>query len=52
MSTQMLFGAIGGSLAAALYSHASPLAIGLVMSAGTLSAAALYVAWLRPDVES
>jgi DHA1 family bicyclomycin/chloramphenicol resistance-like MFS transporter len=52
MSAQMLGGAIGGSLAAALYRHASPLAIGLVMSAGALAAILLYVAWLRPGVES
>ncbi len=52
VSAQMLFGAVGGSLAAALYRDASPLAIGLVMTAGGLGAAALYAAWLRPGVES
>ncbi len=52
VSAQMLFGAVGGSLAAALYRDASPLAIGLVMSAGAFCAGALYVAWLRPGVES
>jgi len=52
VSAQMLFGAIGGSLAAALYRDASPLAIGLVMTAGALAAAAIYVGWLRPGVES
>ena len=34
VSAQMLFGAVGGSLAAALYREASPLAIGLVMGGG------------------
>ena len=52
VSAQMLFGALGGSLAAALYRDASPLAIGLVMSAGGLGAGAIYVGWLRPGVES
>jgi DHA1 family bicyclomycin/chloramphenicol resistance-like MFS transporter len=51
VTTQMLFGALGGSVAAALYSHASPLAIGLVMSFGALSAAAFYAVWLRQKVE-
>ena len=52
MSAQMLFGALGGSLAASLYRDASPLAIGAVMSAGALAAAAVYVAWLRAGVEA
>ncbi len=52
MSAQMLFGAIGGSLAAWLYGQGSPLAIGLVMSAGAFSAAGIYAGWLRRDVES
>ena len=52
VSAQMLFGAVGGSLAASLYRDASPIAIGLVMSAGGLCAAAIYVCWLRPDVET
>jgi MFS transporter, DHA1 family, multidrug resistance protein len=51
VSAQMLFGATGGALAASLYRDASPLAIGLVMSAGGLCALAIYVAWLRPGVE-
>src|SRR5271166_5902960 len=51
VTTQMLLGALGGSIAAALYSHASPRGIGEVMSFGALSAAALYVLWLRPGVE-
>lgn len=51
-STQMLFGAIGGAIGAALYSHASPLAIGLVMTGGGFAALAVYLAWLRPGVES
>ena len=52
VAAQMMFGAVGGSLAASLYRDASPLAIGLVMSAGGLSAAAIYVGWLRPGVEA
>jgi len=52
MSAQMLSGAIGGSLAASLYRGGSPLAIGVVMGAGALTAAAVYVAWLRPGVEA
>ncbi len=52
VSAQMLFGALGGSLAASLYRDGSPLAIGLVMSAGGLAAAAIYGAWLRPGIES
>ena len=48
----MLFGALGGAVAAALYRDGSPLAIGLVMSAGALAAAALYGFWLRPRVET
>ena len=52
VSAQMLFGAAGGSLAASLYRDSSPLAIGLVMSAGALAAAATYGAWLRPGVET
>jgi DHA1 family bicyclomycin/chloramphenicol resistance-like MFS transporter len=51
LAAQMLFGALGGAAAAALYRDASPLAIGVVMSFGALSAAALYVFWLRRDVE-
>ena len=52
VSAQMLFGAVGGSLAAALYRDASPLAIGLVMSAGGLAAGLIYLLWLRPGVEA
>ena len=52
LAAQMLFGALGGAAAAALYRHASPLAIGVVMSFGALSAAALYVLWLRRRVEA
>ncbi|RBP09187.1 DHA1 family bicyclomycin/chloramphenicol resistance-like MFS transporter [Roseiarcus fermentans] len=52
VSAQMLFGAVGGSLAASLYRDASPLAIGVVMSAGGISAAAVYVVWLRRGVEA
>jgi len=52
VATQMLFGALGGAAAAALYRHASPLSIGEVMSVGTLLASALYAFWLRPGVEA
>ncbi|HKN28227.1 MAG TPA: multidrug effflux MFS transporter [Roseiarcus sp.] len=52
LAGQMLFGALGGAVAAALYRDGSPLAIGLVMSAGALAAAALYGFWLRPRVET
>ena len=52
VSAQMLFGAVGGSLAAALYRDASPLAIGLVMSVGGLAAGFIYLVWLRPGVEA
>ncbi len=52
MSAQMLFGAIGGSLAAALFQKGAPLAIGLVMGGGALCAAAIYIGWLRPGVET
>ena len=51
VSAQMLFGALGGSLAAALYRDSSPLAIGLVMSAGGLAAGLVYLV-LRPGVEA
>jgi DHA1 family bicyclomycin/chloramphenicol resistance-like MFS transporter len=47
MSTQMLAGAAGGLIAAAFYQDGSPLSIGLVMSAGSLAAAALYFGRLR-----
>jgi DHA1 family bicyclomycin/chloramphenicol resistance-like MFS transporter len=51
ITTQMLFGALGGVLAAALYRDASPLALGAIMSAAALAAAALYAFWLRGKVE-
>ncbi len=51
LATQMLFGALGGALAAALYRDASPLSIGAVMSAASLTAAALYAFWLRGKME-
>jgi DHA1 family bicyclomycin/chloramphenicol resistance-like MFS transporter len=51
-SSQMLFGAVGGSLGATLYSDASPLAIGIVMSGGSLAALVVYILWLRPGVEA
>jgi len=47
MSAQMLFSAIGGGVAGALYRDASPLAIGIVMTAGTLSGIFVYLLWLR-----
>ena len=49
-TTQMLFGAAGGVAAAALYHDASPLALGVIMSAAALAAAALYWLWLRARV--
>jgi MFS transporter, DHA1 family, multidrug resistance protein len=52
LAAQMLFGALGGAAAAALYRDASPLAIGVVMSIGALSAAAVYLLWLRREVEA
>jgi DHA1 family bicyclomycin/chloramphenicol resistance-like MFS transporter len=50
LCAQMMFGAIGGSVAAALYHDASPLAVAEVMSVSALSACALYFLWLRPRV--
>jgi DHA1 family bicyclomycin/chloramphenicol resistance-like MFS transporter len=52
VSTQMLFGATGGALAGLLYRNASPFSIGLVMAAGGIAAGALYLARLRPEIES
>jgi DHA1 family bicyclomycin/chloramphenicol resistance-like MFS transporter len=49
-TTQMLFGALGGVASAALYRDASPTALGAIMSAAALSAAALYAFWLRRRV--
>ncbi len=51
LATQTLFGALGGTVAAALYQEGSPLAIAAVMSVSTLVAAALYGFWLRRIVE-
>ena len=50
-TTQMLFGALGGVTAAALYRDASPTALGAIMTAASLSAGALYAFWLRGKVE-
>ena len=50
-TTQMLFGALGGVTAAALYRNASPTALGAIMTAAALSAGALYAFWLRGKVE-
>ena len=50
-TAQMLFGALGGVTAAALYRDASPTAVGAIMSASTLAGAALYAFWLREKVE-
>jgi hypothetical protein len=47
----MLFGALGGVTAAALYQDASPTALGAIMSVAALSAGALYAFWLRRRVE-
>jgi DHA1 family bicyclomycin/chloramphenicol resistance-like MFS transporter len=51
VTVQMLFGALGGATAAALYRNASPLSIGLMMSIGALGAAALYAFWLRQSID-
>ena len=51
ITTQMLMGALGGVIAAALYRNASPLALGAIMSAAALAAAALYAFWLRAKIE-
>jgi DHA1 family bicyclomycin/chloramphenicol resistance-like MFS transporter len=50
-TTQMLFGALGGVAAAALYRDASPTALGLIMSSAALAGCALYAFWLRGKVE-
>jgi MFS transporter, DHA1 family, multidrug resistance protein len=50
-TTQMLFGALGGVTAAALYRDASPTALGAIMSAAALAGGALYAFWLRRRVE-
>ena len=49
-TVQMLFGAVGGIVAAALYRDGSALSIGLVMSVGAICAVALYFGWLRARV--
>jgi MFS transporter, DHA1 family, multidrug resistance protein len=49
-TTQMLFGALGGLAAAALYHDSSPLALGAIMTAAALAAATLYAFWLRGKV--
>jgi MFS transporter, DHA1 family, multidrug resistance protein len=51
VTTQMLFGALGGMAAATLYREASPLALGAIMSAAAVSAAALYALRLRGKIE-
>ena len=51
VATQMVFGALGGAISAALYRDGSPLSIGLVMSASALTAGALYALWLRRIIE-
>jgi MFS transporter, DHA1 family, multidrug resistance protein len=51
LASQMLFGALGGALGAALYRDASPLGIAEVMTGAALIAAALYALWLRPRIE-
>jgi MFS transporter, DHA1 family, multidrug resistance protein len=50
-TTQMLFGALGGVTAAALYRDASPTAVGAIMSASALAGGALYIFWLRKKVD-
>ncbi len=51
LASQMLLGALGGALGAALYRGASPLGIAEVMTGAALTAAALYGLWLRPNIE-
>ena len=52
LSSQMLFGALGGALGATLYRNASPLGIAAVMTGAAILAGALYALWLRPSVEA
>ena len=52
LASQMLFGAVGGALGAALTRDASPLGEAEVMTVGALAAGALYALWLRPHVEA
>ena len=52
LASQMLGGAAGGALGAALYRDASPLGVAEVMFGAALIAAALYTFWLRPGLES
>ncbi len=52
LASQMLCGALGGALGAALYRDASPSGIALVMTAAAWVAAAIYALWLRPHVEA
>ena len=52
LSSQMLLGALGGALGAALHRGASPLGIAEVMTGASLAAGALYAIWLRPHVEA
>ena len=51
-SIQMLFGAVGGMVAAALYRDGSALSIGLVMGLGAICALVLYGFWLRHKTEA
>lgn len=51
LSSQMMFGALGGALGAALYRNASPLGIAAVMTGAAILAGALYALWLRPFVK-
>ena len=51
LASQMLFGALGGALGAALYRDASPVGIAEVMTVAALAAGALYARWLRPGLE-
>ena len=52
LSSQMLFGALGGALGAALYRSASPIGIATVMTGAAILAGALYTLGLRPHVEA
>jgi len=52
LASQMLCGALGGALGAALTRDASPLGVAEVMTGAALAAGAIYALWLRPHVEA
>ncbi len=51
LASQMLFGALGGALGAALTRNASPVGVAEVMTVAALAAGALYALALRPSIE-